>query len=148
MVLVLIQALWVTVALGTDPDTLIEKLSSRDASERREAVNQLGRLKDTQFISPLIQALKDEEPMIRLEASGALMDIGMPVSEPLLEALQKEKSPAFLWNAIRILEFLGDTAAIDSLKEIADGNPDPNIEQAARYTIERLERIKTSQKPQ
>ena len=141
--LILLTTGWAETVLGAaDPSKLIEMLSSPEVTERREAARKLGQIKDPAAIPPLIHALKDNEPMVRLEASGALMDIGQPVAEPLIEAVQKEKASTFLWNAIRILERLEDPRAIEPLKEIARENPDRNIEQAARYTIERLEKKK------
>jgi HEAT repeat protein len=141
-------ALGSPAAWAADPDALVEKLSSPNAAERRDAVSRLGQSGDRKAIGPLIGMLKDEEPMVRLEASGVLMDLGQPVADPLLAAIGTEKAPAFLWNAIRILEALGDPRAIEPLKKIAETNTDPNIVQAARYTIERLERIKMEKPPE
>jgi HEAT repeat protein len=129
---------------AADLEPLIKKLSSPVVNDRKEAARELGKLHDPASVPALIQALKDTEPMVRLEVSGALMDIGKPVEDPLIEAVKTEKNSAFLWNAIRILEMLGDPKAIEPLKIVAKESTDPNIVQAANYSIDRLSKVKAT----
>jgi HEAT repeat protein len=129
---------------AADLQPLIKKLSSPTVNDRKAAARELGKLRDPASIPALIEALKDTEPMVRLEVSGALMDLGKPVEDPLIAAVKVEKNSAFLWNAIRILEMLGDPKAIEPLKAVAKESTDPNIVQAANYTIDRLSRVKAA----
>lgn len=132
------------VALADRVDDLIKKLQSRTTMDRRDAAHELGKAKDARAVSPLIAALKDEEPMVRLDVSGALIDIGKPVVDPLIEAVKHDSDSIFLWNAIRVLEEVGDSKAIEPLKEIQQKHPDPSIQQIAKYALEKLQRV---QKP-
>jgi HEAT repeat protein len=144
MLMVLLPAGWISTAHAESTANLVKKLSSQNVMERRDAARQLGKMKDPALIQPLIQALKDPEPMVRLDVSGALIDMGAPVVDPLIQAIKGETHTAFLWNAIRILDTLGDPKAIEPLQEIAKTNPDPNIQQVARQVVERLQRVTQS----
>jgi len=128
-------------ALADRMDDQIKKLESKITMERRDAAHELGKAKDPRAVPALIAALKDEEPMVRLDVSGALIDIGKPVVDPLIEAVKHDNDPIFLWNAIRVLEEVGDLKAIEPLKEIQQKHPDPSIQQIAKYAIEKLERM-------
>lgn len=129
-----------TTIASAAADDLSKKLKSPNISERREAARELGKSKDPKAVGPLIQALKDGEPMVRLDASGALVEMGEAVVDPLMAEIKHETSGPFLWNAIRVLDMLGYKRAIPVLQEVARSSADPNIQQVARYTIERLER--------
>lgn len=132
------------VALADRVDDLLKMLQSNTLMDRREAAHELGKIKDPRSVPPLIVALKDPEPMVRLDVSGALIEIGTPVVEPLIEAMKHDNDSIFLWNAIRVLEEVGDPKAIEPLKEIEQKHPDPSIQQIAKYALEKLQR---SQKP-
>jgi HEAT repeat protein len=132
------------VALADRVDDLAKKLQSKTTMDRRDAAHELGKAKDPRAVPPLIAALKDEEPMVRLDVSGALIEIGQPVVDPLLQAVKLDNDSVFLWNAIRVLEELGDPKAIDPLKEIQQKHPDPSIQQIAKYALDKLQRV---QKP-
>ena len=132
------------VALADRVDDLLKMLQSKTPMDRREAAHELGKIKDPRAVSPLIAALKDEEPMVRLDVSGALIEIGKPVVDPLIEAMKHDNDSIFLWNAIRVLEEVGDPKAVEPLKEIEQKHPDPSIQQIAKYALEKLQR---SQKP-
>ncbi|HUK56042.1 MAG TPA: HEAT repeat domain-containing protein [Nitrospiria bacterium] len=132
------------VALADRVDDLLKMLQSKTPMDRREAAHELGRAKDSRAVSPLIAALKDEEPMVRLDVSGALIEIGEPVVDPLIQAMKLDNDSIFLWNAIRVLEEVGDPKAIEPLKEIEQKHPDPSIQQISKYALEKLQR---TQKP-
>jgi HEAT repeat protein len=125
-------------------DDLVHKLQSKTTLERRDAAHELGKVKDPRAVPPLIAALKDDEPMVRLDVSGALIEIGQPVVDPLIQAVKSDNDSIFLWNAIRVLEEIGDPKAIAPLKEIQQKHPDPSIQQIAKYALEKLQR---GQKP-
>lgn len=132
------------VALADRVDDLVKKLQSKTTMERRDAAHELGKAKDARAVPPLIAALKDEEPMVRLDVSGALIEIGKPVVDPLIQAAKLDNDSVFLWNAIRVMEELGDPKAIEPLKEIQQKHPDSSIQQIAKYALDKLQRV---QKP-
>lgn len=138
----LVLAGWVGLGAAADLAPLLKKLSSPVVNDRKEAARELGKIHDPSTVPALIEALKDPDPMVRLEVSGALMDIGRPAEDPLIEAIKVEKNSAFLWNAIRILEILGDPKAVEPLKAVAQNSTDPSIVQAANYSIEQLTKVK------
>lgn len=123
-------------------DDWIGKLQSSKASERRAAASELGKSKDPRAVLPLIQLFRDAEPMVRLDASGALIQIGSPVVEALVEEIKIEDDSVFLWNAIRVLENIGDARAIDPIRKIKENHQDPSIQQIAGYTLDKLSRVK------
>jgi HEAT repeat protein len=129
------------VALADRMDDLFKKLQSKITLERRDAAHELGKTKDPRAVPLLLAALKDEEPMVRLDVSGALIDIGKPAVDPLIEAVKHDSDSIFLWNAIRVLEEIGDLKAIEPLKEIQQKHPDPSIQQIAKYALEKLQRV-------
>jgi len=131
-------------ALADRLDDLVKKLQSKTTLDRREAAHELGKAKEPRAVGPLISALKDAEPMVRLDVSGALIEIGKPVVEPLIQAVRLDNDPIFLWNAIRVLEEIGDPKAIEPVKEIQQKHQDPSIQQIAKYALDKLQRI---QKP-
>ena len=133
-----------TSAWADRVDDLIQKLQSKTVADRRQAALEIGRTRDPRAVPPLIALLRDQEPLVRLDASGALMEIGQPAVAPLIEAVQSETDAVFLWNAIRVLEETGDPQALDALRAILKNHKDPSVQQIARYAIEKLERL---QKP-
>ncbi|HEY5647905.1 MAG TPA: HEAT repeat domain-containing protein [Nitrospiria bacterium] len=120
----------------------IEKLRSPEPFERRLASSELGKTKDPRAVVPLIRLFHDPEPMVRLDASGALIQIGSPVVEPLIGELKNEDDSIFLWNAIRVLENIGDSRAIEPIEEIKENHRDPDIQQIAGYALDKLSRGK------
>ena len=125
-------------------DDLIRKLQSDAAADRRQAALEIGRARDPRAVSPLIALLRDPEPLVRLDASGALMEIGKPAVNPLIDAVKVDPDAVFLWNAIRVLEEIGDPRALEALRAILKNHTDPSVQQIARYAVEKLERL---QKP-
>ena len=119
-------------------DDLIKKLESKRSLDRREAAVELGKTNDPRAIEPLIALFYDKEPMTRLDASGALIELGRPVVKPLSEAIVHEEDEIFLWNAIRVLEEIADPEAIGALKKVQERVDDPQIQQIVRYALDRL----------
>lgn len=70
-----------------DPATWVPKLASTDARERREALQELRRLKARQAAPQVAQLLRD--PLLREDAALALSELGTPAEVPaLLEAVE------------------------------------------------------------
>jgi len=69
---------------------LCEALCDEDIHMRRMAAHFLGTTGDTQVIPNLIDAFQDPDKMVRAGAMDALVAIGSPAVEDLIEALQKD----------------------------------------------------------
>lgn len=145
-----VSSLWILMFLAAAEgtaradrvDDLLGKLPSQSPVERREAALELGKLKSPRAVSPLIAALKDPEPMVRLDASGALIEIGGPAVDPLIRSVRKETDSIFLWNAIRVLEEIGDPRAVSPLRDILEKQTDPAVQQITKYALDKLQRSK------
>jgi HEAT repeat protein len=83
------------------------------------------KVKDQRLIDPLITLLKHRNDNVLLKAMDALIDIGKPAVESLLDKL-KDADPVLRTNAARVLGSIRDPRAIDPLIELLkDPEPDP-----------------------
>ena len=100
-------------------DPLIDALSSRKKNIRLNAATLLGAIGDEKAIPALIATLKDNNKLVRREASTALSRMGEPAVDPLIETLGDED-----WRvrgaAAWALGNLGDEKAIPALEELLD----------------------------
>ena len=102
-------------------EPLIEALGDKDNDVRKYAAAALGYIGDTKAIKPLIEALKvvdfyDEDA--REAAMNALVSIGEPAVEPLIEALgDKEIKTGTRCYAAEALGNIGDNRALKPLIE-------------------------------
>ena len=98
---------------------LIEALSSRKKQIRLNAATLLGAINDSKAIPALIDTLKDNNKLVRREASTALSRMGEPAVDPLIETLNDED-----WKvrgaAAWALGNLGDEKAIPELEKLLD----------------------------
>lgn len=72
-----------------DVDNLIETLQSGDPTSRRTAALGLGALGEWRAVDPLIRALNDPVQDVREGAANALVMIGTPAVEPLIDLLER-----------------------------------------------------------
>jgi len=110
-----------TDAVGSPPGgrraaaVLIAALTSADDTGRTDAARALAAQRDESAIVPLMNALRDPWPGVRIEAAAALGDLGdRRAVEPLIAALE-DKDPDVAWNAAVALGVLGDRRAVASL---------------------------------
>jgi HEAT repeat protein len=74
-------------------EPLIEVLRDKNSNIRKKAAEALGRIGDSRAVRPLIiVASKDESWWVQGEATKALVKIGKPAVEPLIEALRDKNS--------------------------------------------------------
>ena len=99
-------------------DSLIDALSSRKKGIRLHAATLLGAINDPKAIPALIETLKDNNKLVRREASTALSRMDEAV-DPLIETLNDED-----WRvrgaAAWALGNLGDEKAIPALEKLLD----------------------------
>jgi HEAT repeat protein len=91
---------------------LITKLHQGDLIVRLSAAKALGEMKDARAVEPLIAILKDES--CGSTAANALVKIGRPAVEPLINAL-KEKKALVRRNAAMALEKMKDASTVEPL---------------------------------
>ncbi len=124
---------------------LIISLSDEDKTIRENAAIALGKIKDTSAVKPLLTTLKDKVPKVRNAAQTALAEIartdakvlqslmpglkkinlplrgvfakiGTPAVDPLIKGL-KDSNPVMRLNAASALGTIGDSKAIEPLKQ-------------------------------
>ena len=101
-------------------DPLIDALTnSRKKQIRLNAATLLGAIGDPKAIPALIETLRDNNKLVRREASTALSRMGEPAVEPLIETLDDED-----WKvrgaAAWALGNLNDERAIPALEKLLD----------------------------
>jgi len=110
-------------AKTVDPDDLIEVMSDRDNSRRRNAAMEaLGR-GGTRSVPALLRALKDSDPEVVMFAASVLGRTRDPAAIPHLVSLLDHADPNVAQAAIDSLAQLRATVAIDSLVKILDRDP-------------------------
>ncbi|WP_221057008.1 HEAT repeat domain-containing protein [Methanoculleus chikugoensis] len=77
------------LASRQDVDSLIEALQSGDPTARRSAALGLGALGEWRGVDPLIRALTDPVQDVREGAANALVMVGTPAVEPLIDLLER-----------------------------------------------------------
>jgi HEAT repeat protein len=99
---------------NSDIEHLIFALHSQENMVRQIAVKFMIELRDERTICILIDALDDEDSQVREDAANALMNMGSPVIEPLLNVLNQDD--VFMTSsAIVILGNLKDNRAVEPL---------------------------------
>ena len=92
---------------------LIRELTDGDSDIRSEAAEALGRLGHSEGIDPLIDALEDEDPRVRISAIRGLAGIkGEEVRELLFWHLSERFDPRTFPTLIDVLSSLGDSRII------------------------------------
>jgi len=106
---------------------------------RREAAAALLRI-GAPAVEPLIQALKDKDPVIRFGAADALGGIGdRRAVGPLIEALNDEDDAVRAWAALGLGK-IGDERAVEPLTEALK---DDAVQKFAKEALEKLKAKKS-----
>jgi HEAT repeat protein len=113
-------------------DLLAECLGRSPVSLRCAAALALGRLKNSQAVAPLLQALRDRDPLMRLAVARALSDIGTAeATTPLLPALQAN-APEVVAGAYAVFIRTGQAGSENALTTAL--NQYGTAEMAAAFT--------------
>jgi len=100
---------------GKAASTLVLLLQDKVPAVRYEAVSALKNLGHAS-LPPLLESFKNSDWRVRLRATEALGELGMPGAIPrLLEVLTKDPDTAIRQDAARALGKIGDAQAIDPL---------------------------------
>jgi HEAT repeat protein len=125
-----VEALGLVGSPAVEP--LIKQL--RDWDVRKFAIRALGKMKDERVLEPLIGMLRSDE--FKEDATGALVELGSPALERLVEALQ-DKDENVRKQAVIILGRIQDAGAVDPLIDMLK-NPDWFTRLAAAAALEKI----------
>jgi bilin biosynthesis protein len=137
-------------AIGHDTvPTLIEAvLNSDNVTVRGSAVKALAQvvichpdvLLSDQGIQGLKAALQDPNPVVNIAAVMAMGEIGAPVVDLMIEALQATDNPALAISLVNALGSIGDRRGVDVLTAlIQDEATDSYVRESAVSSLSRLE---------
>ncbi len=100
-------------------DEAISMLKDEDVSVRKEAIKSLERVEDEAIIEPLIEATKDEKPVIRLGAAEILGNFGDVAVDKLIDEFNKETGVNKRFLAVA-LQKTGSKKAVDCFASVVD----------------------------
>lgn len=119
-------------------EPLMDALSHRKKNVRLHAATLLGVINDEKAIPSLIETLKDNNKLVRREASTALSRMGAPAVDPLIETLADDD-----WRvrgtAAWALGNLGDKKAIPELEKLLD-DESAFVKAGAKSAIESIQK--------
>lgn len=101
-------------------DPMLECMSDPRALVRQGAARVLGHTKDDQAIWPLIRALKDRIPLVRQEATDALVTLGDLALHPLMQTLRSSRDRRQRQSVALALGRIGDPEAVPVLTKAAE----------------------------
>ncbi|BBB48019.1 HEAT repeat domain-containing protein [Pelolinea submarina] len=104
-------------------EPLIELLEDENISTRREATIALGKTGDKRAVDPLIAVLEDEDSNVSLNAANALLEIIDENSIDRLFAMLESKNSYTRQYTAELLGYLGNSQAIEPLKNARDKEP-------------------------
>jgi bilin biosynthesis protein len=137
-------------AIGVDTVPLLVEamLNSENATVRGSAAKALAQVAinypedpfPAEGIAGLKTALNDPNPVVHIAAVMAMGEIGTPVVDVLIEALQTTDNPALAISIVNTLGSIGDPRGVDVLNAvIQDEATDPYVRESATSALSRLE---------
>ncbi len=119
-------------------EPLIQVLKDKDKNAQVWAEVVLRKIKDPRAVEALVQALRDEESVVRAGAVDALCEIGGLAVEPLIQALKDENGIVRL-GAVAALGGIGDVRAVEALTQ-ATIDEDVRVKIGALIALEKIRR--------
>jgi bilin biosynthesis protein len=99
-------------------------------------------------VEGLKMALHDPNPVVHIAAVMALGEIGEPVVEVLIEALQTTDNPALGVSIVNTLGSIGDERGVAALTQIINNEAaDSYVRESAKSALARLEQMVQFQRP-
>ena len=112
-------------AVADEVDGFIKQLTKGNPTQRLAAAKALGERGDPRAVIPLVTVLKkDTNWDVRLSAEDALVRIGSPSVEPLVQLLKEEKSCFVRRRSARTVKEIKDPCAAESLVKAAATDAD------------------------
>ncbi len=136
------------IGLDTVPPLVEALLNSGNVTVRGSAAKALAQVAinypDDPFpaagVQGLTTALQDPNPVVHIAAVMAMGEIGTPVVDALIKALQATDNPALAISIVNTLGSIGDERGIDVLTAlIQDESTDSYVRESATSSLSRLE---------
>ncbi len=103
-------------------NSLVLAMKDEDQYVRAAAVRALGEIKSEEPVDDLVRALADEHWLVRLNSRNALLEIGGPATERLVEALG-DRNPGGRWQAAWALgRVKSEDALVPLVKALEDSD--------------------------
>lgn len=129
-------------------EVLVTDLQSAEPAKRRKAIWELGQRADSRAIQPLVNLMASSDSRQRSLILAALSEIGTQTLKPMKQALAmslQDESAEVRKNAIRDLTRIYDLVAqISHLLTAAVNDPDPEVQETARWALGQLNRIRSN----
>ncbi|MGK7923483.1 MAG: HEAT repeat domain-containing protein [Trichodesmium sp.] len=127
-------------------DQLIGELDNFDPNKRHQAIWELGQKGDSRAVQPLVNLLIDSDSKQQSLILATLSEISTrtlkPMSRALAISLQNDNAEVRK-NAIRDLTRIYDLIIqTTNLLQQAEYDPDPEVEQTAKWALDQLNRIR------
>lgn len=144
------------IGLDTIPPLVEALLNSDNVTVRGSAAKALAQVAinypDQPFPEEGVQGLKtalhDPNPVVHIAAAMAMGEIGSPVVESLIEALQTTDNPALAVSIVNALASIGDERAVDILTGLTqDESTDSYVRETAVSALSRLDLLMRNQPP-
>jgi bilin biosynthesis protein len=136
------------IGLDTIPPLVKALLNSDNVTVRGSAAKALAQVAinypDVPFPAEGVQGLKtalnDPNPVVHIAAVMAMGEIGSPVVDVLIEALQTTDNPALAISIVNALGAIGDERGVEVLTAlIQDESTDSYVRESATSALSRLE---------
>jgi hypothetical protein len=128
-------------------DSLVHELRNPDPAKRQKAIWELGRRGDSRAVQPMVDLLLDSDSHQRSLVLSALSEISTRTLKPMSRALaisMQDENPDVRKNAIRDLTRIYDSLTrISQLLQNACEDPDPDVQDTAKWAIGQISRIKS-----
>lgn len=125
----------------TEPtlEDFISRLNDPDPDVRRNSAWVLGRQRDAQVVTPLIDTLNDAAPEVRIRAAEALGNFrGEDIVEALMSVLPDETEPRVREQMILSIGLQGDYQALPLLQTILCNDEAEQVRVAAAEALGKL----------
>jgi hypothetical protein len=128
-------------------DSLVHELRNPDPAKRQKAIWELGQRGDSRAVQPMVDLLLDSDSHQRSLVLSALSEISTRTLKPMSRALaisMQDENPDVRKNAIRDLTRIYDSlTCISQLLQNACEDPDPDVQDTAKWAIGQINRIKS-----
>lgn len=125
---------------------LIKDLKSSDPQKRKKAIWELAQKGDSRAVQPLVDLMIDCDSKQRSLILEAISQIGIKTLTPMNKALAlslQDDNPDVRKNAIRDLTLVYELVSqVSQLLSYSVNDPDPEVQQTARWALTQLERIR------
>ena len=122
-------------------DRLSQNLNDKfqPVTTRRVAVVEIAEIGGEEALNFILQALTDEAPGVRREASIALQKYKSPdVTTALLEAIRTEDNDLTLWTHIEVIGNIGSLTTLPALKDLLDATLSPLTRRVLEKSIDQI----------